>query len=133
ARRAVLPTSQTSLLPDAGSIEGRPGGGCLLRIDVDRELGASVEALGRDGLDSAADRRDRGVALRRLHDHLGALPALAPEERRGAEHAGARRVDPLPHLRRGRGLRAGLAGRADDPDQMPERRVAERAPTTVTP
>ena len=79
---------------------------------------------------TALHRRAHGVdrrrALGRAHHELRAVAALAPEQRRRAEHrhAGGRdaaRAPPSAAASSGPRLR----GRADHPDQVPVRRVAE--------
>jgi hypothetical protein len=80
-------------------------------------------------VDRHAHRGDRRRPVMRLDHHLGAMAAAQPEQRRGAEHVGAVGVcGGLGDLAGGRAGRRRLLGRADDPDQVGERRVVECAP-----
>ena len=69
---------------------GASGRRSLLRVDVDAERHVAVRAVARRGVDGGrrrARRRPRGAGL---DDDLEALAAAQAEQRRRAEHLGAR-------------------------------------------
>ncbi len=90
-----------------------------------------MPALAGESGDGGTGRRDGAGPLQRLdHEHL-ALATAQPEQRRGAEQRGValaqRRQQPLAQVERrlARGRR--LLRSENDPDQVRERRIAERA------
>ena len=110
-----------------------PDGPCrvpqrLLRVDVHRERRRAVRRSSAATASTAARTAAIAGSRSRERDHqLRALAPLAPEQRRRAEHRHPGGRDRLAHGLAAAVLRARLVGRADHPDQVPERRVA-RAP-----
>src|SRR4051794_23468450 len=135
SRRALVSGSRRSWSSSAssgsrGGIGSSPAIGTrsLLRVDVDAEGDFAVSAVARGGLHGGAGRGDGGRAFGGLDDELEALPAAQAEEWRGAEDLGGGGAVHAARDGGGRGPRGvDRVGARDDPDQVGERRVGERA------
>src|ERR1700730_10099285 len=103
----------------------------LLRIDVHTEAYSGVRSGRGDPLTGPPNRRHGRLPLSRLHDEHPALAVAQAKEGSRAEHRRPLAAEGLAQaLTHGAGRRLGgsrVAGRAHDPDEMREGRVAERA------
>src|SRR3954447_16202240 len=103
----------------------------LLRVDVDREGGATMRPVGGGALHRPADGADGGRAVGRLDHDLRPFAVANAEQRRGAEHDQIGPLGPLgPTDRRRHGAGgahcgARALGGAHDADELGGRRVGQ--------